>query len=172
MQKSNWDDKFYGICHELSTWSKCLSRQIGAIIVKDHVIISTGYNGPPRGIPQCGKPRIHSDFSLPAIPLDKLNMCPRQALGFSSGQGLELCTALHAEENAIINAARVGVSTNGCTMYMSCGIPCKECIKKIINAGIIEIVCVSVYDWYEEVSKFLVRNSNIKIRNYISEGVV
>ena len=167
MQKTNWDDRFYGVCIELASWSRCLSRQIGAILVRDNVIVATGYNGPPRGVTHCGIERISADPWLPALPKDKLKLCPRRALGYPSGAGLDLCPAIHAEENTILNAARVGVSTNGTTMYMSCGVPCKDCIKKIINAGIVELVCVSVDDWYDDLSKFLLKESGVKVRNYI-----
>ncbi len=103
-------------------------------------------------------------------PADR-NKCPRQAAGFKSGEGLELCTASHAEENAIINAARIGVSTLETTMFMDCGIPCRECLKKIINAGIVEIVCVDLDDWYDELSKFIVSDSSLIIRNYANERI-
>ncbi len=140
-----WDNRFLAICSELSKWSSCKSRQIGAVIVRDKVIISTGYNGPPRGIPHCG------------------DVCPRRVKGFKSGEGLHICPALHAEENAILNAARVGASVLDTTMYMSCGIPCKDCLKKIINVGIREIVCTSSI-LYDDLSRFLISESDLMIR--------
>lgn len=167
-----WDQRFYKICCELAQWSSCLSRQIGAILVRDKIIISTGYNGPPRGIPHCGVARNKTD----SILFHKLNhtfepvygdntMCPRQRLGFGSGQGLDMCPAAHAEDNCITNAARIGVATTETTMYMSCGVPCKDCLKKIINAGITKIVCESLMT-YDELSAWLIRESELTIRTY------
>ena len=166
-----WDKRFYQATQEIASWSMCLSRQIGAVIVRDRTIVSTGFNGPPRGVTHCGEQRLLEDKSLPFIEAKNRHLCPRQALGFKSGKGLHLCTASHAEENAIINAARIGVSTLGTTMYMSCGIPCQNCIKKIINSGIREIVCINIYDWYDELSKFLVRQTSLKIRDYENEEI-
>jgi len=152
-------------------WSSCLSRQIGAILVRDKTIIATGYNGPPRGVPHCGKERSKKDSLL----FDELRqnpklfgddtMCPRQRLGYDSGEGLHLCPAAHAEENCIINAARIGVEVLGSTMYMNCPIPCKECLKKIINAGIKDVVCTRL-DAYDGLSEFLLSYSDLKIRTY------
>lgn len=170
-----WDQKFYNLCCELSTWSPCQSRHIGAILVRDKTIISTGYNGPPRGIPHCGADRIASDPIIAHRLLDTSDpvygddsMCPRQRLGFGSGEGLEFCPAAHAEDNCISNAARIGVNVKDSTMYLSCGIPCKDCLKKIINAGISEIVCTSI-KYYDELSKWLVKESSLKIRTYKKE---
>ncbi|MBU2685941.1 MAG: dCMP deaminase family protein [Gammaproteobacteria bacterium] len=146
-----WDQRFLGVCIELSTWSSCLSRQIGAVIVKDRTIVSTGFNGPPRGVKHCG---------------EVYGGCPRHSNGYKSGEGLELCPAAHAETNTIVNAARLGVSTLGTSIYMNCGIPCRECLKLIINAGINEIVCTDTEDWYDEISKFLVKESNLLIRSF------
>lgn len=164
-----WNSNFHDLCVEISMWSTCLSRQVGAVIVRDKTIVSTGFNGPPRGIPHCGEERVLVDPTIKYMLPEKRHLCPRKALGFKSGQGLDLCTASHAEENAIVNAARIGVPTIGTTMYMSCGIPCKDCLKKIINAGIIEIVCTDIDDWYDDMSKFLVQQSKLKVRNYMNE---
>ena len=106
---NKWDSNFFGLCQELSKWSTCLSRQIGTVIVRDKTIVSTGFNGPPRGVTHCGPERILVDDNLSHIDPAKRNLCPRQAKGFKSGFGLHLCTASHAEENAIVNAARIGV---------------------------------------------------------------
>jgi dCMP deaminase len=156
---------------EVSEWSTCLSRKIGTVIVRDDILISTGFNGPPRGVTHCGEARVFRDKSLPFIPIQNRNECPRRAMGYRSGQGLEFCTASHAEENAIINAARIGISTLGTKMYMNCGIPCRECLKKIINSGIVEIICMNLDDWYDELSKFLVKESDLIIRNYANERI-
>jgi len=173
-QKQNqkkWDRRFLGVCDQISMWSSCLSRQIGAILVRDRTIIATGYNSPPRGIPHCGKERSKKDNTLfnELRQNTKLfgdhTMCPRQRLGYDSGEGLHLCPAAHAEENCIINAARIGVMVKDSIMYMNCPIPCKECLKKIINAGIREVVCTDLKT-YDNLSVFLINNSNLIIRTY------
>ena len=173
---AKWDQRFYRLCCELASWSSCLSRKIGAVLVRDKTIIATGYNGPPRGIPHCGAERRKSDISLfhrlgddtfePVYGDD--SMCPRQRLGFGSDEGLHLCPAAHAEDNCISNATRTGVVTMGATMYLSCGVPCKNCLGKIINAGIGEVVCESM-EIYDELSKWMLKESNIKIRVYEKE---
>ena len=131
----NWDEYFLRIAKEVAGRSHCLSRQIGAILVKNRSIISTGYNGPPRGFTHCE------------------GECPRQAAGFKSGDGLHLCPAVHAEVNAIANAARIGVSTKNTTMYLTCNVPCKDCLAVIINAGITGIVVQDMGDFYDTLSK-------------------
>jgi len=172
----SWDEYFLDVCNVVSKNSKCLSRKIGAIIVKDHSIISMGYNGPSRGIPHCGLDRYNKDKYLRdaenngnrlSLFSDKLigATCPRKLLGFKSGGGLEYCIASHAERNAIINAARHGIKTNKTKMYMSCSTPCHECLKEIINAGIEEVICTSL-DRYDEASAYLIENSVLKIRTF------
>ena len=168
----SWDKYFHELCKVAAMKSHCLSRQIGAVLVKDKTVIALGYNGPPRGIPHCGVARRKSDVTLfhrlngsiePIFGNDE--MCPRQRLGFSSGDGLHLCPAAHAEDNCISNAARTGVAIMGATMYISCGVPCKNCLGKIINAGIAEIVCESM-EIYDELSKWMLKESDLKIRTY------
>lgn len=175
-----WDDYFHTICEAVASKSSCLSRHIGAILVKDHSIVSTGYNGPSRGIPHCGEERIIKDKTLhrsqdiamngtdPVFSLidsDWYDKCPRKILGYESGTHMELCPAVHAEANAIIDAGRKGASTIGTTLYMNCIIPCKACYGLLINAGIVEIVIddITVYDKY---TQYLIDNSKIKIRRF------
>lgn len=185
----SWDHYFYLVSQVVASNSKCLSRKIGAILVKDKSIISTGYNGPPRGILRCderwlidpairkvGNERIrHVQFpTYPSFP-DYLSQssdyfkkylegkCPRRVLGYKSGEGLEICVAGHAERNALINAARNGICTKDLTMYMTCGIPCQECMIEIINAGIKEVV-VTAFDFYDLGSEYLLRESDLEVR--------
>ena len=169
-----WDKYFHSICVAVSSKSPCLSRKIGAILVRDRSIISTGFNGPSRGIPHCGEDRIMKDDLLiktlvkpanPTYPSRMLSECPRRILGYESGTHMELCPAQHAEENAVSNAARLGVSVLGSTLYMNSVIPCKNCFGTLINAGIVEIVVeeITVYDKH---TQFLIDNSNIKIRSF------
>ena len=141
-----WDEYFYSICEVIGKNSKCLSRQIGAILVTDKVVICTGYNGPPRGIPHC-----------------EGSVCPRRAAGYKSGEGLHLCPAAHAERNAIIQAARLGIRTKRSTLYLNTQIPCKDCLIEIINAGINEVVCANM-KLYDEKSEFILKHSELSIR--------
>jgi len=173
---TEWDKYFHSICVSVASKSHCLSRQIGATLVRDHSIISTGYNGPARGIPHCGQGRFQSDETLRHLPTMKEtnemyspaeinNTCPRQLLGYMSGTGMEYCTAQHAEENCISNAARVGTSTLGSTLYMNSVICCKNCFSTLINAGIKEIV-VEDMTFYDRHTPFISNNSTIKIREF------
>ena len=170
-----WDSYFHDVCEIVASKSPCLSRKIGAILVKDHSIVSTGYNGPPRGIPHCGVPRFEADSEL-SDELDKLGVrvtrsyilskyCPRKLLGYNSGEGMEWCSAQHAEENAVSNAARLGVSVLGATLYMNSIIPCQKCFGTLVNAGIEEVVVDSAVP-YDKFTLFLINNSNIRIRAF------
>ena len=173
---NKWDRYFHNLCKHVSAKSPCLSRKIGAILVRDHSIISTGYNGPPRKIPHCGSERFVKDNTLKSISeikeFEELNLraqvkntCPRQILGYESGTHMELCPAQHAEENAVSNAARNGVSVFKTTLYMNSVTPCQKCFGTLINAGIKEIVIeeIKLYDVYTE---FLINNSDIEIREF------
>ena len=112
----NWVEYFRNLTHQIKLKSKDERTKIGAIIVgKDKEIVSTGYNSFPRGIDDDKSERQER---------------PEKYYWFE-----------HGERNAIYNAARIGVSTKGCTMYLSCGIPCADCARGIINAGIVRIFC-------------------------------
>jgi dCMP deaminase len=169
----NWDNYFHIMCRAIASKSPCLSRKIGAVLVRDHSVISTGYNGPARRIPHCGYERIKSDHLLlnelenNEIEIEHLthNTCPRKTLNYMSGEGMEWCTAQHAEENCISNAARNGVSTFDTVLYMNSVIPCKNCFSTLINAGIKGIIVEST-DLYDPYSKFIIQNSDILIRTF------
>ena len=177
VKSTKWDTYFYNLCKSVATKSPCLSRQIGAILVRDKSIISTGYNGPPRGIPHCGNNRWMNDRYLQQIVKEAeergqffdykrfRDECPRRVFGYISGTHMELCPAQHAEENAVSNAARNGVSINECTLYMNAPIPCSNCFGTLINAGIVEIVIDDIV-FYDIHTPFLKENSNIKIRQF------
>ena len=170
-----WDKYFHNVCETVSSKSPCLSRQIGAILVRDHSIISTGYNGPPRGIPHCGHERILEDqviykelYTIMKTTDRKTmgNTCPRQLIpNYVSGKRMELCPAQHAEENCVSNAARIGVITYGATLYMNSIIPCHRCFGTLINAGIKEIVIDKIQP-YDDHTIFLTTHSDIKIRSF------
>ena len=166
-----WDSYFHKICKAVSSKSPCLSRKIGAILVRDNIVIATGYNGPARGVPHCGRDRFENDEVLreamkdvlPAVAGGIAKICPRQLLHYKSGEGLHLCHAEHAERNCIASAARVGVSVKGTTLYMNCVLPCKNCITLLINAGVEEIV-VEDTTHYDKYSEFIYKHCKIKLR--------
>lgn len=123
MDRPSWDEYFMEMAELTSKRSTCLRRQVGAVIVQDKHIIATGYNGAPRGIKHC----------------EERGGCLRQKLNVPSGERHELCMALHAEQNAIIQAATLGQSVEGGVIYVTHQ-PCVICAKMIINAGIKRIV--------------------------------
>lgn len=127
MRKS-WDEYFMEIAEIVKTRSTCLRRQVGAVIVKDNRIITTGYNGAPSGLRHC----------------TDIGGCERERLHIPSGQRHELCRALHAEQNAIIQAATLGQSIEGASIYITHQ-PCVICAKMIVNAGIERIIVKEGY---------------------------
>ena len=171
-----WNEYYFGIAEVVSRNSRCHSRKIGAILVKDRSIISTGYNGPPRGVPHCGEERVKLDIFLrkwmfgtfePRLQKD-LNGCPRKAMGFKSGEGLDYCIAAHAEQNCIANAARMGIRTLDSTLYMNDQIPCKNCMAILINAGVKEVV-VTKLELYDGEGEYLAKYGGLKIRTFEGE---
>lgn len=120
---NKWDKRFMELTEQIATWSSCLRRQVGAIIVKDKRIMTTGYNGAPAGVQTCVE----------------RGKCLREELNIPSGTHAETCYAAHAEQNAIIQAAREGLSLKGCKLYCTHQ-PCVVCAKMIINAGIKEVI--------------------------------
>ena len=116
--RPSWDDYFMKIATDVSSRATCIRRKVGAVIVKDKWIISTGYNGVPMGIPHC-------------TPVT----CLRNLYNVPSGERHELCRGLHAEQNAIIQAALHGVAINGAIIYVT-NQPCSICTKMLINSGI------------------------------------
>jgi dCMP deaminase len=114
----SWPEYFMGITRLVSERSTCLRRKVGAIAVKDRRILATGYNGAPAGIRHCLEVG-----------------CLREQMGVPSGQRHELCRALHAEQNVIIQAALHGVSIRGATIFATTQ-PCLICSKMLINCGI------------------------------------
>lgn len=122
MSRPSWDEYFMKIAHLVAERSTCLRRKVGAIIVRDKRIISTGYNGAPKGLKHCREVG-----------------CLRDKMDVPSGERHELCRGAHAEQNAIIQAAGGGASMEGSTMYCT-NSPCSTCSKMIINAGIKRLV--------------------------------
>lgn len=126
-KRPDWDTYFLELAHLVSKRSTCLRRKVGAVVVKNKHILSTGYNGAPKGITHC-----------------EVTGCLREKLRVPSGQRHELCRGLHGEQNAIIQAALYGVSLDKATLYCT-NLPCSICAKMIINAGIKNIVTTRGY---------------------------
>ena len=166
----NWDVYFLKIAKEVSEKSHCLSRKIGAVLVKDKAIISTGYNGPARGVKHCNARSTRFYNEINRFPKDEnhsdeyiLGECPRKAMGYKSGEGLHLCQAGHAERNALIQAGRNGVSTLDTTLYAACPLPCKSCNIEIINSGVKKIVCFTGDD-YDIYGRILLNEAGMVIK--------
>ena len=147
MERISWDEYFMSMAELASRRSTCIRRQVGAVIVKDHQLLATGYNGAPKGLPNCCD----------------LNSCLRQELGIPSGERHELCRAVHAENNAITQCAVNGVSCKGGTLYVTDS-PRNMCLKQIINAGIVRIVAGKMYP--DKLSEELLRDSGILFEVY------
>lgn len=128
-QRPQWDDYFMEIVEVVAKRSTCLRRKVGCILVRDRRILATGYNGPPKGITHCGD----------------MGGCMRDRLGIPSGERLEVCRALHAEQNAIIQAAVSGVSLEGEVELYCLTQPCLTCAKMLINANVRRIVYRDAY---------------------------
>ncbi len=139
--RPSWDEYFMDITRRVATRSTCLRRAVGAILVHDKRIIASGYNGGPSGLAHC------LDIG-----------CLREKLGIPSGQQHELCRGIHAEQNAIIQAARYGVSIEGSVLYCTTQ-PCTQCTKMLINAGITEIVYAEGYP--DDLARELLEESGI-----------
>lgn len=167
----DWDIYFLRLAKEVSHHSKCMSRQIGAVLVKDKNIVSTGYNGPATGVAHCSSRSLEFYFSIhgETKPNKKdlitvVTQCPRKYFGYKSGQGLHLCQAGHAERNALIQAAKHGIATKGASLYCYCGQVCKDCAIEIINAGIKELVFLEGQEDYDNYAKTILKESGITIR--------
>lgn len=145
--RPGWDEYFMDIAHVVAKRSNCRRRQVAALIVLEKRIISTGYNGTPRGIRNC--------FA---------GGCPRCAGDPKSGADLGDCVCCHAEENAIVQAAYHGISVRGGTIY-STVTPCLMCAKMIINAGLDEVVYEHEYHFTKQ-ARALFREAGVKCRRF------
>jgi dCMP deaminase len=141
-----WDVRFMQMAEVVATWSSCAraGRAIGAVIVKDKRILTTGYNGAPQGIQSCK---------------DK-GYCMREKLGIESGTRQEQCFAVHAEQNAIAQASKLGVSVEGATMYVTHQ-PCTICTRIIINSGIKRIIYKHSYP--DDFSVQLLKDAGVEL---------
>ncbi|MBN2151827.1 MAG: dCMP deaminase family protein [Candidatus Lokiarchaeota archaeon] len=147
------DEYFMEIAKIVAKRSTCLRRDVGAVLVKDAHIISTGYNGTPAGLPHCTP-----------------STCVRTKLNIPSGKDPHLCRAVHAELNCIIQAARHGTSIDGNTTIYVTAFPCIDCTKVLINAGIKRIVYLGEYDSSNEIRNSLIAESGIVLEKYSPEG--
>ena len=127
-ERPTWDSYFMTIAGTIATRSTCIRRSVGAVIVRDKRILATGYNGPPSGISHCTP-----------------ETCLRTKFNVPSGERHELCRGLHAEQNAIIQAAYHGVSIKDAIIYVTHQ-PCSICTKMLINSGIKKFIYQSSYD--------------------------
>ena len=147
-----WDKRFMEMATFVATWSSCYqpNRQIGAVIARDKRILTTGYNGAGSGIKSC----------------KERGECLRRTLNIPSGTRAEMCYAVHAEQNAIIQAAKIGVSVDGATLYCTHQ-PCVICAKMIINSGITRVVYREGYP--DDFSLEMFKQANVKIEKYLEE---
>jgi dCMP deaminase len=125
------------------TRASCLRRQVGAVIVKDNMVLTTGYNGAPRGLPHAAEVG-----------------CLRDQLGVPSGERHELCRGLHAEQNAIIQAARHGIRIEGAVLYCTTH-PCVICMKMVINAGLQKVYYLHGYP--DAIAKQIIAEANFAV---------
>jgi len=144
LKRPSWDEYFMEMAVLTAKRSTCLRRQVGAVIVKDKHVVASGYNGAPTGLSHC----------------DELGGCLRQQLGVPSGQRHELCRALHAEQNAIIQAAAQGNSIDGASIYVT-NHPCIICAKMIINAGIKKVYIKDSYP--DEMAADILKEAGLEI---------
>jgi len=145
-ERPSWDEYFMMLANAVASRSTCIRRKVGAVIVKDKRILSTGYNGVPTGIAHCTQVG-----------------CLREQMGVPSGQRHEICRGLHAEQNAIIQAARYGVNISGSSIYINTQ-PCVVCAKMLINAGVTEIIYQNPYP--DELSLKMLEEAGIRVRVY------
>ena len=151
-RRPSWDQYFMNIAHVAASRGNCIRRQVAAVLVLDRRIISTGYNGTPRGVRNCcdgGCPRCNSDTP--------------------SGKNLSECLCSHAEENAIVQAAYHGIAVKGATLYTTYS-PCLQCAKMIINAGIREVVYHERYS-IDETSLGLLHEAGVIVRPLVEDPV-
>ena len=145
-ERPSWDTYFMDITFLVAKRSTCLRRAVGALVIKDKRILSTGYNGAPTGIKHCNEAG-----------------CLREELNVASGEKHELCRGIHAEQNAIIQAAFHGVGIKGATLFCT-NLPCSICAKMIINAGLKKICYHSGYA--DAISREMLDAAGIEVVKY------
>ena len=150
-----WDHRFMEMAWLVSSWASCYQqeRKIGAVIVKDKRVMTTGYNGAPAGVKTCVE----------------RGECLRKKLGIPSGTRHEMCYAVHAEQNAIIQAAKLGVSIDGATLYCTHQ-PCILCAKMICNSGIVRVVYREGYP--DPFSLEIFREAGVIVEQYEAQNTI
>ena len=143
-KRPSWDEYFLAIARLVSRRSTCLRREVGAVLVKEKRILATGYNGAPSNIEHC-----------------ETAGCIREKLKIPSGERHELCKGLHAEQNALLQAALHGVSAKGAKLYATTQ-PCIICAKMLINAGIKEIVIAGHYP--DKMARDFLKEAKVKVK--------
>jgi dCMP deaminase len=144
-ERPAWDDYFMEIAHVVAKRSTCLSRQVGCVLVRDRRILATGYNGPPKGLAHC----------------EDHGGCLRASLGIPRGQRQEVCRALHAEQNAIIQAAVHGVSLQGQVICYCLTQPCVTCAKMLSNCSVTRIVFRDPYP--DELAQEMLQEAGVQL---------
>ena len=142
-ERPSWNDYFMTIATDVASRSTCIRRNVGAVIVKDKRILATGYNGPPTGISHCTE-----------------ETCLRTKLNVPSGEKHELCRGLHAEQNAIIQAASHGVQISDAIIYITHH-PCSICTKMLINSGIKTFIAQS--DYNDQLAKEMMQEAGVEL---------
>jgi len=146
MSRADWDSYFFEITKLVAKRSTCLRRSVGAILVKNKRILATGYNGAPSGLEHC-------------IDIG----CLRQKLNIPSGEKQEICRGTHAEQNALMQAAKFGISVEGATAYVTHQ-PCITCTKLLINAGIVEVKYLN--DYPDKLARQMFAEANVKLERF------
>lgn len=153
IKKQKWDKRFMDLALMVSSWSTCarVDRQVGSVIVKNNRVIATGYNGAPSGIMDC----VERGY------------CIREKLKIESGTRAEICFSTHAEQNALVQAAKMGIAVDGSTIYVTHR-PCVICTKLLINAGIKRIVYA--FNYPDEFSVELLKQTGIELVHFPVEN--
>jgi len=147
LDRPSWDEYFMELARVVARRSTCLRRGVGALLVRDRRILATGYNGAPSGLVHCAEAG-----------------CIREEKKIPSGERHELCRGLHAEQNAIIQAAVHGTSARGATLYVTHQ-PCVVCAKMLVNAQIDEIVFSGEYP--DDLSRYILEEARITLRQVL-----
>jgi dCMP deaminase len=151
IQRPSWDEYFMTITSDVATRATCIRRQVGAVIIKERRILTTGYNGPPVGISHCTP-----------------ETCLRTKFNIPSGERHEMCRGLHAEQNAIIQAALHGVSIKGASIYCTHQ-PCSICTKMLINSGIMKFIFRDPYN--DPLADEMIREAGVEISVYAGRSL-
>jgi dCMP deaminase len=147
--RPSWDEYFMSIAYKAAERANCSRRSVGAIIIKEKNIVSTGYNGTPVGVPNC--------FD---------GGCPRCSSDVHSFGSYDICICVHAEQNAMLFAARNGIATLGGTIYSTLK-PCLGCLKESIQSGITQIIYDQEYEYPPEIEtiyRSLIGSSGLQIK--------